>query len=133
MNKVIINNVSKYKFHIIFVILILAMFIFYLIKYSKRNKGSEFTEGLEPMNEKEMKIKFDFASSFCDEANKVDTISKCGSLTNKNCNATSCCVWTKDKCVPGDASGPTFNTDENGKTKDIDYYYYKNKCYGNKC
>jgi hypothetical protein len=58
----------------------------------------------------------------------------CGKLTQRNCNSTSCCVWTSnDKCVAGKASGPTFNTDENGKTKNLDYYYYQNKCYGTKC
>ena len=58
----------------------------------------------------------------------------CGKLTQGNCNSTSCCVWTSDKkCVAGNASGPTFNSDANGKTKDLDYYYYQNKCYGQKC
>ena len=37
------------------------------------------------------------------------------------------------KCAAGNESGPTFNTDKNGKTKNIDYYYYQSKCYGNKC
>jgi hypothetical protein len=58
----------------------------------------------------------------------------CGKLTQRNCNSTSCCVWTSnDKCLAGNANGPTFNTDENGKTKNLDYYYYQNKCYGAKC
>jgi hypothetical protein len=58
----------------------------------------------------------------------------CGKLTQRNCNSTSCCVWTSnDKCVAGKATGPTFNTDDNGKTKNLDYYYYQNKCYGPKC
>jgi hypothetical protein len=35
--------------------------------------------------------------------------------------------------VAGGARGPTFNTDENGKTNNLDYYYYQNKCYGAKC
>ena len=58
----------------------------------------------------------------------------CGKLTQGNCNSTSCCVWTSNnKCVAGKAKGPTFNTDDNGKTKNLDYYYYQNKCYGPKC
>ena len=58
----------------------------------------------------------------------------CGKLTNENCNSTSCCVWTSNnKCVAGKEKGPTFNTDDNGKTKNLDYYYYQNKCYGPKC
>ena len=36
---------------------------------------------------------------------------KCGTLTEKNCNVTSCCVWLNGtSCVAGDASGPTFRT-----------------------
>ena len=58
----------------------------------------------------------------------------CGKLTKNNCNSTSCCVWTSDnKCASGSANGPTFNTHSNGKTKDLDYYYFQNKCYGPKC
>jgi len=58
----------------------------------------------------------------------------CSKLTEKNCNSTSCCVFTSDnKCVAGGTRGPTFNTDENGKTNNLDYYYYQNKCYGAKC
>lgn len=58
----------------------------------------------------------------------------CGKLTNNNCNSTSCCVWTSDeKCRAGGAPGPTFNTDSNGKTKSLDYYYFQNKCYGPGC
>jgi hypothetical protein len=58
----------------------------------------------------------------------------CEKLTQGNCNSTSCCVWTSNnKCVAGKVNGPTFNTDDNGKTKNLDYYYYQNKCYGAKC
>jgi hypothetical protein len=52
----------------------------------------------------------------------------CGKLTQDNCNTTSCCVWTStNKCMAGNETGPTFNTDSNGKTKDLDYYYFQNK------
>jgi hypothetical protein len=58
----------------------------------------------------------------------------CGKLTQTNCGSTSCCVWTSDnKCVAGGQGGPTFNSDSKGKTKHLDYYYFKNKCYGDKC
>jgi hypothetical protein len=58
----------------------------------------------------------------------------CEKLTKNNCNSTSCCVWTSDsKCVAGGAGGPTFNSDSNGKTKELDYYYFQNKCHGTKC
>ena len=58
----------------------------------------------------------------------------CGKLTQGNCTSTSCCVWTSDnKCKAGDINGPTFNSDSNGKTKQLDYYYFQKKCYGEKC
>ncbi len=37
----------------------------------------------------------------------------------------------EEKCHSGDEHGPTFRRDNNGKTKKIDYYYFKNKCFGN--
>ena len=58
----------------------------------------------------------------------------CGKLTQGNCSSTSCCVWTSgNKCKAGDINGPTFNSDSNGKTKQLDYYYFQKKCYGEKC
>jgi len=74
--------------------------------------------------------------SFC----KINTTSssgginnKCNQLTYKNCNKTDCCIFEKDnKCVAGNSNGPILNTDENGKTKQVTFFY-KNKCYGNKC
>jgi hypothetical protein len=58
----------------------------------------------------------------------------CGNLTKQNCNNTSCCVWSSDqKCLAGSIDGPTFNTDSNGKTKKWDYYYFQDKCFGEKC
>jgi hypothetical protein len=74
--------------------------------------------------------------SFCEHHRGSSHVleESCGKLTQRNCNSTSCCVWTSnDKCVAGKATGPTFNTDDNGKTKNLDYYYYQNKCYGPKC
>ena len=58
----------------------------------------------------------------------------CSKLTRKNCGKTSCCVWTSDdKCGSGSVRGPTYNTDEKGNTRPLDYYYFQNKCYGAKC
>jgi hypothetical protein len=58
----------------------------------------------------------------------------CGKLTKNNCSSTSCCVWTSEqKCNAGGVRGPTFNTESNGKTKHMDYYYFQKKCYGSGC
>ena len=76
------------------------------------------------------------ADSFCAayKGSSGELNTACGKLTNKNCNSTSCCVLTsEDKCVAGNTDGPTYNTDSNGKTNNLDYYYYQNKCYGDKC
>ena len=76
------------------------------------------------------------ADAFCQsyKGNSGNLNTACGNLTNKNCNATSCCILTSDqKCVAGNADGATYNTDSNGKTINLDYYYYQNKCYGDNC
>jgi hypothetical protein len=69
----------------------------------------------------------DKSSSLC-EHNKNES---CKKLTRKNCNDVKCCVWmSDDTCVAGNERGPTYNTDDNGKTREIDFYYYQNKRYG---
>lgn len=78
----------------------------------------------------------DKSDAFCEShrgsSGALDT--SCRKLTKNNCNSTSCCVWTSgEKCMAGGAQGPTFNTDSNGKTKTLDYYYFQNKCYGKNC
>jgi hypothetical protein len=76
------------------------------------------------------------AGAFCkSNISSSNTLNqKCNQLTSDNCGQTSCCVLTSDQqCVVGGAGGPTFNSDDKGKTKNLDYYYYQNKCYGSKC
>ena len=74
------------------------------------------------------------ANSFCESyrgsSNTLNTA--CGRLTEKNCNETSCCVFTNNKCVAGGANGPTYNTDINSNTSTADYYF-QNQCYGANC
>ena len=71
------------------------------------------------------------------EGNRNELQTSCNKLTKDNCLATSCCVYAKmegtEKCHSGDINGPTFRRDANGKTKDIDYYYFRNKCIGTEC
>lgn len=71
------------------------------------------------------------------EGNRNELQISCNKLTRDNCLATSCCVYAKmdgiEKCHSGDINGPTFRRDGNGKTKDIDYYYFRNKCIGKEC
>ena len=77
--------------------------------------------------------------SFCKshEGKRTELQTSCSKLTKDNCLATSCCVYAKmegeELCHSGDINGPTFKRDKNGKTKDIDYYFFKNKCFGKGC
>ena len=79
------------------------------------------------------------SSSFCKshEGKRDELEMSCSKLNKNNCLATSCCVYAdmegKESCLSGDEHGPTFRRDKNGRTKDIEYYYFKNKCYGNNC
>ena len=81
-------------------------------------------------------ISTDKVSGFCNAnvGNSNNLNKKCMQLTSDNCKSTSCCVWTSNQqCLAGKADGPTFNTDNNGKTKKLDYFYFENECYGEKC
>lgn len=72
-------------------------------------------------------LTFNLSNAFC-EKNKGFTLEKeCNELTKDNCNLTSCCVWTSNnKCKAGNENGPLFNSDSNGKTIPLDYYYFQN-------
>lgn len=74
--------------------------------------------------------------SFCKlyEGQSHNLEGACENLTRANCKKSSCCGWLNDsKCVAGNSSGPTFDSDSTGKTLPIDTYYYMNKCSGSGC
>jgi hypothetical protein len=79
------------------------------------------------------------STSFCKshEGNINKLQESCSKLTKDNCTSTSCCVYAKmqnkEQCHSGDSNGPTFRRDKNGKTHDIDYFFYRDKCFGNGC
>ena len=72
-----------------------------------------------------------FCESFIHDSSANDLEGACQKLTKKNCLQTSCCVYYQDKCAAGSEDGPTFKTDKDRNSFNIDYYYYQNKCYGN--
>jgi hypothetical protein len=121
-------NKTRIKFilNISFVIFSLFVIIFILFLFNNLNtSGKKVVENLDSM-----------ADAFCktEEKSQIDLNAKCQQLTDKNCNLTSCCVLLNgEKCVAGSAKGSTFNTDKNGKSKPFDYYYWQNKCFGEKC
>jgi hypothetical protein len=70
------------------------------------------------------------ADDFCNsmEGSSADLEKACNTLTEENCNETNCCVLVNGKkCSAGNQKGPTFQTDLNGNTIPIDFYYYQNK------
>jgi len=74
-----------------------------------------------------------FGDGFCQTAgtNPEMVNNKCNTLTSESCNQTDCCIFINgNKCVAGDANGPTITTDVNGNDIDYAYYSYKNQCYG---
>lgn len=76
----------------------------------------------------------DSSKAFCDTNNGFNLETSCNALTRYNCGLTSCCIWTSDnKCKAGNQNGPLFGSDSNGKTRSLDYFYFQNKCYGEKC
>ena len=105
--------------------------------------GFDLTPIKDPYVEKVVDIEafdnLDLESGFCKshegDRNKLNV--SCGKLTKNSCLATDCCVYAKmkgeEKCFSGDEHGPTFRRNSDGKTYDIDYYYFKNKCFGTGC
>jgi hypothetical protein len=90
-------------------------------------------EGLDNLNSS---LTTDKSDAFCKSHSGNSNIlnQSCNKLSNKNCNSTSCCILTSNnKCLAGNKDGAIFNSDKKGKTINLDYYYYQNKCYGNKC
>lgn len=80
-----------------------------------------------------------YEDAFCShyKGKSAELNKQCAKLTEKNCKSTTCCVYAmmngQEGCYAGDEHGPTFRFDGEGKTNNIDYYYYNNKCYGTKC
>ena len=79
------------------------------------------------------------ADHFCEDmkgkSHELET--HCNSFTEQSCKYSSCCVYASidgtEKCMAGGADGPTYGRNDDGTMKNIEYYYYKNKCYGDKC
>ena len=139
------ENTLKYILHVfITVVIIFALISFVRLSLIGLNLDTPdmpksllqvvTIEGLQ--NPPDTSIVMNKSDAFCEKfrGSSGSLNDECAKLTDKNCGATSCCVLVNGKkCAAGNADGPTFNTDKNGKTKNLDYYYYQNKCYGPKC
>jgi hypothetical protein len=118
---------NKYILKILFIIffILIAIILLTLI-------GSNINEQMEGFDNNPLNISS--SQSFCNINKGAQQERSCNALTKYNCGLTSCCIWTSEnKCVAGTADGAVFNSDSKGKTMNLDYYYYKNKCYGAKC
>ena len=85
---------------------------------------------LEGLSNPDTSIIMDKNSAFCENhrGSSGNLDESCKKLSRGNCDSVSCCVWTSDeKCVAGSERGPTFNTDSNGKTKSLDYFFFEGK------
>jgi hypothetical protein len=142
---------SKKNYVILFLIFILFAFVYFyyalegkleklekmekMEKMEKLEKLEKLEEGLKDMYI-DTNLSSDFANSFC-ESNQLsgpDLNKSCSNLTQDNCRSTSCCIWTSNKkCQAGGKDGLLFNKDLDGKKIDLDYYYYKDTCYGKNC
>ena len=126
-------------FIIVFLILSLIAFINTLglnLNEEPRQKKLLQVVTIEALDNLSTAIPMRKSQAFCDvhKGSSGSLDESCGRLTRGNCDDTSCCVWTSDqKCVAGGADGPTFSTDTNGSTKQLDYYYFQGKCYGSGC
>jgi len=120
------GNTQKKVLKIAIVLLLLFLFILFIYQ----NKNDLLQEGFE--TDAILTTNDAFCESHRGSSNTLDE--DCGKLTQRNCKSTSCCVFTSEnKCVAGGQGGPTFNSDANGKTKQLGYYYFQDTCYGPNC
>ena len=126
-------------FIIVFLLLSLIVFINSIglnLNEISSNKKLLAVYTMEGLTNPDNSIIMNKSDAFCEShRGSSGTLDKsCKKLTNGNCNSTSCCVWTSNnQCAAGNIKGPTFNTNENGQTNQLDYYYFKGKCYGTNC
>ena len=121
---------------ILFVVFILfAILIFIHVKKIDFNKymyppklvQQVTLETMQPIN---ISPSTGFCESYLGKTSELEQA--CNGLTEKRCSETSCCVYTSSsKCTAGSVDGPTYKSDIDGNKLHHDYYYYKNKCYGN--
>lgn len=130
------NELKKLAKCFFYILLFLSLVLFLYTIVTNLSTKTKQKNGFQNITKDITSIIVNKSDAFCENHRGSSHIleESCGKLTQGNCNSTSCCVWTSNnKCVAGKVDGPTFNTDDNGKTKNLDYYYYKNKCYGAKC
>ena len=122
------------------ILIIFLLFSILLVLYNKYSRSCKkiVTESMTILDETDELVEdmTDGSKNFCRE-NQEDPVNmntKCAILSNANCKMSECCALVNDdKCMAGDANGPVFKNDSDGKSIPIDSYYYMNKCYGPSC
>lgn len=125
------SNVPFYKAHFSEIIAVVVIILGALTLLALL--GINLNESKDTRLQKVVTIeKFEVGDAICSSNRTPSEInSLCNQLTQKNCKVSSCCVLLEgNKCVGGSKDGPTFRT-ENKEKLNFDYYYYKNKCFGN--
>ena len=136
-----LDFIKKNSINITLVVLFLFIGLIYVVVNNIHLKGNDdfkritkkviIVEGMEN-NETP-------SANICDkyEGNSIEAEKHCSTLEDSICKLSSCCVLAGNgqttKCVAGDNTGPTYQSDDDGNPLNFDYYYYKNKCYGSEC
>jgi hypothetical protein len=149
-NNILMSIIESFRgnwFRILLVASIISLLMFLITaknlnnnKHTEKEKEKEkiqvqIREGLT--NKEKNNLLKDMKNGFCNthSGNSDNLDIQCNKLSKNICNMVDCCVFANinnnTKCVAGSKSGPTFKTDLNGNNLNIDYYYYKNKCFGN--
>lgn len=123
---------NKYILKILFIIFVILIAIISLYLIGTNINEQLLSKQMEGFNNSPLIISS--SQAFCNVNKGGQQEMSCKALTKYNCGLTSCCIWTSDnKCKAGNQSGPLFNSDSKGKTLPLDYYYFQNQCYGQKC
>ena len=124
MNLSKINKNRLLKFLLLIFILFISVNIakkYYFIKEGYASKKSDILE---------MKNLTNFPDSWCQNTSGTNLENSCKHMDKEVCKKMSCCVWAKtgdnEKCLAGNKDGTLFG-------KPPDYYYFKEKCYGDNC
>jgi len=134
----------KFPSILLVVVLMLGTIVFFSIKgidlqsssSSSNTTGKNKIVDIEAFDNNQSDVPADqFCEKMKGKSHELET--HCNGFTEQSCKYSSCCVYASidgaEKCMAGDEDGPTFGRNEDGNKKNIDYYYYKQKCYGDKC
>ena len=125
-------KLSKLNKNSLFKFLFFSLFIFLLFIILKFLNKYYFKEGYATKKSDDLEIKelTNFSDSWCKNTSGSNLEKYCKQMRNNDCKTMSCCILAKkgdnEICLAGNKNGALFGNQP-------DYYYYKDKCYGDKC